>query len=269
MCRETQHPLQAAEYLKLWQTLFFLDVEQLLRHPDQIATFDLVKLADHTSCKTGQWLAAQEESVRVLTEFKAFDHDHRHFHANAAVTLECLKLGSDIECRESRENFARSYDRLAFAVDQFVGKLRQLGVLDFGSQENSLRLWDPSFEVGIEEIDRQHRTIMTLIELANPNVASPYVGLSTEVIVHKLFRLIRAELEVEAPIIKQMIKSGVESAKEHEESHLGLLKLIAAAEAGEIVVTDLATTLGHWYVEHLVLYDDEMRTFCTTDSGIQ
>jgi len=268
--RETQYPLQAAEYLKLWQTLFFLDVENLLRHPAEITTVDLEKLADHTCCKTGQWLAEQAESVRELPEFKALDLAHRQFHANVAVSLECLRLGSDIESSDSNEDIAQSYDRATFAVDRLIDRLRQTGLLDTNGQDRSLRLWDTSFEVGVEEIDRQHRTIMTLIELASPNVASPYVGLSAETITRKLFKLIRSELEVEAPIIRQMINAGIDSAKEHEQAHLGLLQLIASAEAEDIPVNSLAKTLGSWYVEHLVVYDEEMRGFCAghhCDSG--
>lgn len=267
MSRKIQYPLQAAEYLKLWQTLFFLDVENLLRHPAEIAAVDLEKLADHTCCKTGLWMAAQDDFVRELSEFKAFDLAHRQFHANVAITLECLGLGGDIDDGDSNEDIAHSYDRVAFKVDQLIDKLRQLGVLDSASQSASLRLWDPSFEVGIEEIDRQHRTIMTLIELASPNAVSPYIGLTPEAIIRKLFKLIRDELEVEAPIIKQMITAGIASAKDHEEAHLGLLQLIAAAEEGKMAVDDLATTLGPWYVEHLVLYDEEMKTFCAVDTG--
>lgn len=266
MHRESHYPLQAAEYLKLWQTLFFLDLEHLLRHPLEIAAVDLEKLADHRCCKTGQWLAAQAEPVRGLAEFKAFDLAHRQFHANVAVTLECLGQGSDIDSCDSHEDIAHSYDRAADTVDKFINKLRQLGILESDAQGASLRLWDPSFAVGIEEIDRQHRTIMTLIELASPKLASPHVGISSEAVIHKLFKLIRAELEVEAPIIKQMLKAGIESAKDHEEAHLGLLQLIAAAEEGKVVAADLSAKLGPWYVEHLVLYDDEMRKFCAIDS---
>lgn len=267
MNRTSQYPLQAAEYLKLWHTLFFLDVENLLRHPAEIAAVNLEKLSDHTSCKTGLWMAAQEDFVRELPEYKAFDLAHRQFHANVAITLGRFRQGSVFESSDSTEDIAHSYDRVAWSVDQFINKLRQLGILDSSIQNTSLRLWDPSFEVGIEEIDRQHRTIMTLIELASPNAASPYVGLTPEAIIRKLFKLIRDELEVEEPIIMQMIAAGIASAKDHEEAHLGLLQLIAAAEEGKMPVTDLATTLGPWYVEHLVLYDDEMRTFCATESG--
>lgn len=64
-----------------------------------------------------------------------------------------------------------------------------------------------------------------------------------------------------------MIAAGIASAKDHEEAHLGLLHLIAAAEEGKMAVDDLATTLGSWYVEHLVLYDEDMRTFCALDTG--
>lgn len=166
------------ESLNLWQTLFFLDVENLLRHPAEIVAVDLEKLADHTCCKTGLWMAAQDDFVRELPEFKAFDLAHRQFHANVAITLECLGLGSDIDDCDSNEDIAHSYDRVAFRVDQLIDKLRQLGVLDSANQSASLRLWDPSLEIGIEEIDRQHRTIMTLIELASPNAALPYVGLT-------------------------------------------------------------------------------------------
>jgi len=269
MTSENQCSLQAAEYLKLWQTLFFLDIEHLLRHPAEIADVDLPKLADHTSCKTGQWLSVQSDTIRALPEFKVLDHAHRQFHANVAVTLSCLTHGVKHEANDSTEDVAQSHDRLADAIDQFITKLRHLGVLDVGSQSASLRLWVPSFELGIEKIDRQHRTIMTLIELASPNEASPYVGLSTDVVIRKLIRLIRAELESEAPIIQQMIKAGIDSAKDHEDAHHGLLELIASAEAGEIAITDLATTLAPWYLEHLVVYDEEMRTFCASGSGGQ
>lgn len=257
--------IQAAEYLKLWHTLFFLEIERLIRNPEDLASFDFERMADPKNCRIGRWLAAQDEQVRRLDELKAFDLAHQQFHTNVAVMLECLSAGVDTTRSDLGEALHVSNDRVAETVDQLIIKLRAIGALSAPELSGVvLRLWDPSFEVGHPEIDRQHRTIMTLIELAVPNRLPSCVGMSPEEIVHKLFRLIRSEIGVEIPIIERMLAAGIKSAENHREAHLELFGFIEAAKVTHMQPEEISAYLAQWYVEHLVIYDEELRDFCKT-----
>jgi hemerythrin len=256
---------QTAEFLKLWHTLFLLDVEHLLRNPREIEGVDISKYTDSIHCKIGKWMDSQTDAIRSLDEFKALDIAHRQFHLNVAVLIECHANEIDARHGDFGESLEVSNQRMTTSLDLFIEKLRKIGAL-MGSEGTSLRLWDPSFEIGVPQIDRQHRTIMTLIELAVPNPASTCVGLSPETIVKKLFRLIRSEVEIEIPVIDRMIEEGLPSAQDHKDAHSGLLKFIDYAETSGMTTADVSAYLGRWYVEHLVLYDADLREFCAKNT---
>lgn len=262
----------ATEYLKLWLLLGLLEIERLLCNTGQISSAsDLTKAGDRGLSRIQKWVDAQSADVRALREFKAFDLSFREFCTNAVVAIECLRDRRDVADSDLSENIFVIYDRASTSLDLLVSKLRAMGVTgQIAGSNTSLRLWDPSFSLGIPDIDRHRRAIVTLIELAIPNSDSVHVALPLEDIRDMLFKFIRAELGIETPIINQMLAAGVASAQEHKTANADLDNFIEYAQSSQISIRDSLSRLVPWYIERLVLYGEGMKNFCVnrpTETG--
>lgn len=208
-------------------------------------------------------IAAQAPNICEFDTFRDFCETHAEFHDVAHDLLNSL-IEKDIELASAlRLRIQALNDEIIRCIDALVFSLRESSLLhDEPLKLGSQKLWDVSFEIGINGIDRQHRTIATLIELALPDQGSTLLGIGSKELITLLIMLIRREIKAETAMIAKMAANGIESAKAHEEAHHTALFYLSSVESdlsdNKLDLTEAGLYLGRWYIDHLIIHDQEL-----------
>lgn len=123
--------------------------------------------------------------------------------------------------------------------------------------------WDISIALGIEEIDRQHRNIISLIQSIQNQ--EPHTTRTTNEILQILRAHIADHFEKEEAIMADINFPSLEThQREHELfiNHVVFFEIEKKFGVNDEDIRDaLATFLANWFYEHIATHDKEIGVF--------
>ncbi len=136
---------------------------------------------------------------------------------------------------------------------------------------DELLSWDCKYELGVEEIDLQHRYFLTLInrlyhELCNSDNHNVQVALFKELNAYAKFHFISEE--------NMMLAASYDRLDEHRSHHFNLIDQLNARESGLNVrynaeeAQAILDFLVNWFLEHTAAEDKEFAQFLQHQQAI-
>lgn len=133
-----------------------------------------------------------------------------------------------------------------------------------------LIVWDSTLSVGIEEIDEQHKILISLLNEINEAVQQRRSNVAAKEIINKLIKYTRIHFAVEESIMRILNYPEYDSHKEQHKSLMqGVVNLADKIESGKITVGfELQNFLKHWLTKH-IFNTDKQYTEHFLKSGVQ
>ena len=123
--------------------------------------------------------------------------------------------------------------------------------------------WQPRYEVGIPEIDEQHRKLVELIArlqeslmLDGSELGGPIVG----EILKELVAYAHDHFKFEEEYMARMKYSGLDAHRKHHRALAGEIRetLQNLKEGGDLTKIELIEFLKHWLVDHILAEDKKI-----------
>lgn len=123
--------------------------------------------------------------------------------------------------------------------------------------------WDPSYNLGVNEIDEHHQKLVELINKAYDVILYSTKRRDIEHILKELMDYTNYHFDVEERMMKEAKFSGYRShVKRHNEFKMQLDALYAGYHSGEAFVsTDVVLFLREWLVSHILKADKKCADF--------
>ncbi len=251
------------DFLKIWHNVFSKKLEYAVEYGEADSSLKPESICDDLACQTGQWLSSQTADVRSLENYRRLIEIHRDFHVVAAEVARVHQAGQLAKARALVAGiFSNASNGVCVAIDTLSQDLVKLGIYPERfppPAEKRASIWDPSFVIGIAEVDRQHHAIATLIDQVLVNGDIECASIEGSGFLAVLGRLIKRDIDTENAQLLQMIDTHPDCAA-HLEAHQSILdyldKLHRAIDAQQIVsFGEVGRYLGNWYIDHLVSHD--------------
>lgn len=120
--------------------------------------------------------------------------------------------------------------------------------------------WDPSYNLGVNEIDRHHQKLVELINNVYDIILYSTKKRDIEKVLKELMDYTNYHFEAEEQLMKEIKFTSYRShVKRHNEFKMQLDALCAVYHSGEAFVsTDVVLFLREWLVNHILNADKKM-----------
>jgi hemerythrin-like metal-binding protein len=131
--------------------------------------------------------------------------------------------------------------------------------------------WDPSFSVGSELLDGQHRKLLKLCNSLAENIAESSIGRQKDFheILHELAEYSREHFATEEALLH---KYRYPNLQEQHNDHVDYCRQMAetaflTATAGVIDKIDMQRYLSKWWTEHILMRDMKYRDLLISNNA--
>lgn len=117
--------------------------------------------------------------------------------------------------------------------------------------------WKPQFSVGVEEIDNQHRKLVSIIRMLQESIRDDLTSPAVRTTLISLVEYTRVHFRDEELLWERMQYHGqADHKKKHGELIRQIVDILQNLKAGqEMSPLDLIAFLRHWLIDHILAED--------------
>jgi methyl-accepting chemotaxis protein len=213
-------------------------------------------VADHHQCDFGKWLDGPGKQAHGATEdFRKLYSDHEHMHS---LAKKVVTLFHQPQARQQAED---TFPELVDASEVVVTAIRELTAKATNNQV--LIPWLKEYELGVAAIDKQHRTLVDLINRLFAAMQSGQGRSALQVVLDELVNYTKTHFGDEE---KLFLASEYPGKKGHLEQHQSFIDTIMQFRsdylAGKVVMgSETVSFLKEWLLKHILGTDKGYVTY--------
>jgi len=117
--------------------------------------------------------------------------------------------------------------------------------------------WEERFSVNVKELDRQHTSLIEMLNQCNTLMNTEHSNRDVLTIVHKLILYARNHFTLEEQFMKE---AGYNKLEEHKKEHEHFKSIVTCFEdqykkGQPLLISNIMEFLMDWFVEHLLISD--------------
>jgi len=223
------------------------------------------KIKDHTQCDMGKWLHGEggikfghDRQFQDLVEY------HKIFHEMATTAYTQFAAGDKVQANSTLERITDHSNALMSLIDQFKTKTFQTPVVPetrTASYQFIPFAWTRDFEIGISQIDDQHKMLVSLTNELGEAIHMRRANHMISEVIYKLEEYTRTHFTAEETMLETIGYSGL---YEHRKKHTEFIDFLSSYRVqvtnGKKDGFDLHDYLGKWLINHIQKSDREYVT---------
>lgn len=131
-------------------------------------------------------------------------------------------------------------------------------------------IWDDTFSVGVAKLDKQHKQIISTINMLNDQQKEGFNGKNVAKILNELTIFVHTHFQMEEQLLAEHGYPELsDQQKEHKEFRMKLANFcMDSMTAYTAIPINVLHYLNEWWVDHILVKDMKYRSFLT-DRGVR
>lgn len=244
---------------------------QFLADPDGSLSVSDVGVDDQ--CELGQWIYGEGTRFSAYPQYQALRRNHASFHEAVAEVIRGAQLGLSVRAETALGKdspFHRASAAVVSAILDLKRTAASAGLPPATSAQTTSTAatakaarkaefvdWDPSYSVGVAELDEHHRYFLSLFNVLQYTVHSGRQTLPVQMVLEELSDYAKNHFEIEEGLME---KAGYPALLEHRKLHQFFLartsefpQILRVASPDEALLA--LESLRTWLITHILEVD--------------
>lgn len=215
------------------------------------------KIKDHTQCDMGKWLHGEgREKFGTNPMYHDLVEYHKIFHEMATNAYQEFSAGNKDRAAVILEKITDHSNALMALIDQFKTVAKTAPVEETRIAGFEPYVWTPAFEIGISQIDAQHKSLVSLTNELGQAVHLRRANHIISEVIYKLEDYTKTHFSAEEMLLESINYKGI---SEHRQKHADFINYLSSyrmqVQNGQKNGMDLHDYLGKWLINHIQVSD--------------